>query len=212
MTATFTRTSVSTQFADPAERSIVDDTAAALKSRGFDVAVAGSRSEAKRLVLDRIPEGSEVHSGSSVTLQELGILNEIEGSGRYNALRPRAFEMDRATQAREIRKLTGTPDVFLASAHAVTRDGRLLVGSASGSQMGPISSGAGRVILVVGTQKIVENIDEAYRRLEEHVFPLENERAQVAYGMSSSINQTLTLNAGGQGRISVVLVPEAIGF
>jgi hypothetical protein len=199
-------------FADPARRSIVDDTAAALASRGFDVAVAGSRSEARRFVLDRIPDGSEVHSGSSVTLQELGVLDEIEGSGRYNALRPRMFEMDRATQAREIRKLTGTPDVFLASAHALTRDGRLLVASASGSQMGPISSGAGRVILVVGTQKIVENLDEAYRRLEEHVLPLENERAMVAYGMSSSINQTLTLNSGGQGRISVVLVPEAIGF
>ena len=68
------------------------------------------------------------------------------------------------------------------------------------------------MILVVGTQKIVDNLDEAYRRLEQHVLPLENQRAMVAYGMSSSINQTLTLNAGGQGRISVVLVPEAIGF
>lgn len=163
-------------------------------------------------MLDRIPAESEVHTGSSVTLQELGIIDEIEGSGRYNALRPRAFGLDRTTQAREIRKLTATPDVFLASAHAITEDGRLLIASASGSQMGPIASGAGRVILVVGTQKIVENLDDAYRRLEEHVLPLENERAQAAYGMSSSINQTLVLSAGGQGRISVVLVPEAIGF
>src|SRR5687768_7370824 len=98
---TATRTDTPSHFADPALRSIVDDTAAALASRGFDVAVAGSRSEARRFVLDRIPDGSEVHSGSSVTLQELGVLDEIEGSGRYNALRPRAFQMDRATQARE---------------------------------------------------------------------------------------------------------------
>ena len=212
MTTTLTREVPAVAFTRPAHASTVERTADALRARGFDVAVAGTRDEAKRLVLDRIPEGSEVNTGASVTLGELGILDEVEGSGRYNALRPHAFKLDRVAQAREIRKLTGTPDTFLASAAALTEDGRVLIASASGSQVGPIASGAGRVILVIGVQKVVANLDEAYRRLNEHVFPLEDARAQSAYGMGSAINQTLVLNAGGRGRISVVLVPEAIGF
>lgn len=207
-----TLTGSSGPFTRPAERSAVERTADALRERGFDVAIAATRGEAKRLVLDRIPHGADVHTGASVTLGELGIIDEVEGSGRYNALRPHAFSMDRATQAREIRKLTGTPDTFLASAAAVTEDGRILIASASGSQMGPIASGAEHVILVIGIQKLVANLDQAYRRLEEHVLPLEHARAQLAYGMGSAINQTLVLSAGGRGRISVILVPEAIGF
>jgi len=211
MTTTFQTPAVST-FAVAADVPTVQRAADALRANGFDVGVAVSRAEAKRLVLDSIPEGTEVHTGSSVTLAELGIIGEVEGSGNYNALRPRAFAMDRETQSREIRKLTSAPDVFVTSAHAITEDGRVLIGSASGSQMGPIASGAGRVILVAGTQKVVKDLDQAYRRLVEHVFPLENERAQAAYGMGSAINQTLVLNAGGGGRISIVLVPEAIGY
>lgn len=211
-TITSTQAASARSFVHPADRSTLERTAEALRERGFDVAIAATRGDAKRLVLDRIPDGADIHTGASVTLGELGIIDEVEGSGRYNALRPHAFSMDRATQAREIRKLTGTPDTFLASAAAVTEDGRILIASATGSQMGPIASGAGHVILVIGIQKLVANLDQAYRRLEQHVLPLEHARAQLAYGMGSAINQTLVLNAGGRGRISVILVPEAIGF
>jgi acyl-CoA hydrolase len=120
--------------------------------------------------------------------------------------------MDRFTQSAEIRRLVSTPDVFLASVQAVTEDGRILVASGSGSQIGPIASGAGRVILVVGAQKVVRDLDEAFRRLEDYVRPLEDVRAMAAYGRSAAVNQTLVLHGGGGGRIAVVLITDSIGI
>lgn len=80
--------------------------------------------------------------------------------------------MDRKTQSREIRKLTAAPDYMLGSVQAVTEGGDLVVASASASQLGPYASGAGRLILVVGSQKIVRDLDEALRRIDEQVFPV----------------------------------------
>jgi hypothetical protein len=97
-------------------------------------------------VLDLVPDGAEVGSGTSRTLDELGVTAEIEQSGRYDALRPKLWSMDRATQMREIRKLGAAPDVWLNSAHALTEDGTIVLASASGSQLTPISMGAGKVI------------------------------------------------------------------
>ena len=196
----------------PVDAERLAHTVAALSDRGFNVSVARTREEAARLALDLVPEGSRVHTGSSVTLAELGITDELERSDRYRAVRPRMLRMDRATQGDEIRRMAATPDVFLASAAAVTEDGRILVASGSGSQVGPIASGAGRVILVIGAQKVVADLDEAHRRLEEHVLPLESARAIAAYGRTAAVNQTLVLHGGGRGRISVVLVQDAIGF
>jgi hypothetical protein len=93
----------------------------------------------------------------------------------------------------------------------VTEDGRLLVAAASGSQIGPMASGAGRVIVVAGAQKIVPDLTTAYRRLEEYSYPLEDIRAQQAYGMHSAINKMLVINGDFPGRTTVILVREALG-
>jgi hypothetical protein len=83
----------------------------------------------------------------------------------------------------------------------------------SGSQLGPYASGAGRVILVVGTQKIVSDLEEALRRVNEYAFPLEDARAQAAYGIRSAVNKVLVINREvNPGRTTVVLVDEVLGF
>ncbi len=186
--------------------------AEALRARGFGVVTPSSAADARCIVLEMLPAGASVHTGASATLAALGITETIEGSDDVTAVRPLIGTMDRATQGDEIRRLGAAPDVMLASAAAVTEDGRILLASGSGSQIGPIASGAGRVILVIGAQKVVRDLDAAFRRLTETVFPLEYARAEAAYGMGASINQTLVLHAGGRGRITVVLVPEAVGF
>src|SRR5204863_3307301 len=123
-----------------------------------------------------------------------GILAEIETSGRYEPLRPRIWSMDRQTQADEMRRLSAAPDVMLGSVHAVTETGALVAASMSGSQLGPYVSGAGRVILPVGTQKIVSDLEEGLRRIDQYAFPLEDARAQAAYGIHSAVNKVLVIN------------------
>ncbi|TMK74670.1 MAG: hypothetical protein E6G48_03110, partial [Actinobacteria bacterium] len=169
-------------------------TAAALEDNGIRALRASSPVEAKRIVLDLIPDGSQVHSGASQSLEISGIIDEIEGSSRYDALRPRVWSLDRDTQADEIRRLSAAPDVMLGSVHAITERGALLAASMSGSQLGPYASGAGRVIFIVGTQKIVSDLDEGLHRINEYSLPLEDARAQAAYGVRSAVNKVLIIN------------------
>jgi len=191
----------------------VTRTAAALEANGITVLRAANSAEAKRIVLDLMPAGSQVHQGASQSLEASGITDEIERSGRYEPVRPRAFSMDRATQADEIRRLSASPDVMLGSVHAVTETGSLVAASASGSQLGPYVSGAGKVILLVGAQKVVPDLEDALLRIDDYVFPLEDARAQAAYGMRSGVNKVLIVNREWTpDRVTVVLCDEALGF
>jgi len=200
------------EFAVPATRERLEAVAEALRSHGMRATVAADRDEAKRFVLEQLPDGAHVHQGASVTLDTIGVTEAIEQSGRYNAVRPRLYALDRETQMDEIRRLGASPDFMLGSVHAVTDDGSLVVASASGSQIGAYASGAGQTILAVGSQKVVPDLKTALRRIDEYTFPLEDERAMKAYGMHSAINQLLVINGDYSGRITVILIDEPLGF
>jgi len=200
------------KFAQLASNEQIERTAAALRANNIETVIVANGADAKQAVLDRLPEGAQVHSGASKTLDDIGITAELEQSTRHEWLRSRLYKMDRQTQGNEIRKLGGTPDVMLGSVHALTEDGSLVIASASGSQIGPMASGAGKVILVVGSHKIVADLDQALQRIREYSFPLEDARAQVAYGRGSKINKILILSGDFPGRVTVVLVNEALGY
>jgi L-lactate utilization protein LutC len=205
--------SLNRRFATLADEARVRRAAAALEANGITAIRAANSAEAKRIVLGLVPAGAQVHQGASQSLQETGIAEEIMDSDRYEALHPKIWSMDRETQADEIRRLSASPDFMLGSVHAVTETGSLVAASASGSQLGPYAAGAGKVILVVGTQKIVSDLDEALRRVYEYSFPLEDARAEAAYGIHSRVNKILVINGEWEaGRTTVVLVDEVLGF
>ena len=205
--------SLSQRWGTAADDARVKRTMAALEAHGISVLRASDAAAAKRIVLDLIPDGSQVHQGASQSLDAIGITDEIEKSGRHEPIRPRIWSMDRKTQGDEIRRVGAAPDFMLGSVHAVTETGSLLAASMSGSQLGPYVSGAGRVILVAGTQKIVSDLEEGLRRIDEYAYPLEDARAQAAYGIRSAVNKVVVINREiTPGRITVVLVDEVLGF
>ncbi len=191
----------------------VEKVAAALRSHNIETIVVESGAEARRVILGMIPEGAEVHSGKSKTLQDIGLYAELMESGRYGALRPRYMAMDRKTQGREIRKLSAAPDFMLGSVAAVTEAGVLVAASATGSQLGPYASGAGRLILVVGAQKIVPDVETALRRIGEVAFPYENAQVRERMGVDTALEKVLLMfGEWNEGRTTVVLVREAVGI
>jgi hypothetical protein len=205
--------SITRRFGTVADDASVKRATAALEANGITVLRAADHAEARRIVMDLIPEGAQVLHGASQSLEVAGIIDAVEKSGRYEHLRPRLRSMDRKTQADEIRRLGAAPDVMLGSVHAVTETGSLITASMGGSQLGPYASGAGRVILVVGTQKIVSDLDEGLRRVNDYAFLLEDARAQLAYGIHSAVNKVLIINREVvPGRITVVFVDEVLGF
>jgi hypothetical protein len=202
------------EFGKPADDSTVEATVAALRDKGYDVHVAKTAADAKRIVLDLLPEGAEVGQGASQTLEDLGITHEIEESGRYDAVRKHTRSMDRSTPEglRAMRKLGIGPDWYVNSAHALTVDGTIVVASNTGSQLAPLAFGAGEVIFVIGSQKIVTDLDAAMRRLEEHALPLEHARMRGLYDIDSEVKKLLVIYKEFRpSRFRVVIVREPVG-
>ncbi len=121
--------------------------------------------------------------------------------------------MDRKTQGREIRKLIAAPDFMVGSVNALTEDGVLVVASATASQIGPYANTAGKVILVVGSQKIVPDLETALRRIREHVMPWEEAQVRKAANMGTFVGKILIIEREWiNERMTVILVRELIGI
>ena len=200
------------EFAKLASDERVERVAKALKTNGMDVLITETGEEAKQLVLDLVPQGAEVYSNVSKTLERIGLSAEFDKAGRYNAVRPKVLSLDRKTQRDEIRKIRTTPDYIVGSVQAITETGQVLTASGSGSQIAAYAYGAAKVIWVVGAQKLVKDLDEGFRRIAEYSYPLEDTRMQEAFGRHSSVNKTLIINRDAPGRITIVLVKENLGF
>ena len=200
-------------FSDPASDDRLQRAATALREHGFAVEVLDDVATARARINELIPENSGVFTGASETLRLSGIDDDINKSGRYEAIRPRVLGMDRASQADEIRRLVASPDFILGSVAAATETGSLVIASGSGTQLPGYAGGAAHAIWVIGAQKVVPDLSTALRRVEEHSLPLETARTQAAYGSPSAVNRLLILNAELQlGRGTVLLLREAIGF
>jgi hypothetical protein len=201
------------EFAHLASDAQLRAAAAALGGNGMTCLLVDSGEEARTAVRSMLPVGAEVFNNTSRTLEAIGVADDIERSGEYQPLRPRLYQMDREMHAREMRQLAAAPDFVVGSVHAATEHGSLLIASASGSQLGPLASGAGHVIVVIGGQKIVPDLATGLRRIEKYCLPLEDRRAREAYGIPSGVNNVLIINRViAPGRVTAILVRESIGF
>jgi acyl-CoA hydrolase len=187
-------------------------TVVALEEHGFSVEVVDDLDAARAAVLARIPQGSSVMTNTSVTLQQTGIADAVNDGGPYESARNKMFALDFATQAQEMKAIGGQPDYALGSVHAFTRDGTLVIASASGSQLASYAWGAASVIFVVGAQKFVPTLEAAHQRIYQHSLKLEDARAQAAYGQHSSVGKILEIHQELPGRIHIVLIRQPTGF
>jgi acyl-CoA hydrolase len=195
----------------PDEQALASTTTA-LEEHGFSVEIVDDLEAARKAVLARIPEGSSVMTNTSVTLDQAGIPDAINDSGRYDSARVKMAGLDFATQVREMKAIGGQPDYALGSVHAVTRDGTLVIASASGSQLASYAWGAANVIFVVGAQKLVPTLEAARERIYQHSLVLEDARAIAAYGQHSQVGKILEIHTELPGRIHIVLIRQVAGF
>lgn len=200
-------------FAVVATDAQLERAAAALTDHGLVVEIVDTVEDARARVGELLPTDERVFTGSSETLRLSGITEDVDESGRFTSTRQALAELDPAVQGTERTKLGALPDVIVGSVHAVTEDGHVVTGSFTGSQLGPYAAGAGKVIWVVGAQKVVADLDTALRRLRTYSYPREDGRLRDAYGIGSALNKTLIVSGETTpGRITVLLVREAIGF
>jgi len=201
------------EFTQLASEEQIAKTVQALSAHGIRAVVFETGEEARSYVLDLIPSGAEVYNSPSRTLDLIGLTEDIAHPTHFQSVRAQLLALAHVTQRNEMRKLGASPDVLVGSVHAITEQGQIMIASAVGSQLGPAASGAGMVIWVVGTQKLVHTLEDGFRRIREHSLPLESERTQRVYSQASAINKLLIVSGEAHpGRITIVLVKQNLGF
>ena len=200
-------------FNELADDQTITSTIQALKTNGIEAIVAENGTAARTKVLEMLPKGAEVMNMSSVTLETLGIDREINESGNYDAVKTKLMKMDRQTQAIEMQKLGAAPMWAVGSVHTVTEDGKVLIASNTGSQLPSYAYASAHIIWIVGTQKIVKNLDEGMKRIYEYIVPLEEKHMKKLYNVGTNVSKILIVNKEiVPGRITIIFVKEKLGY
>ncbi len=199
-------------FSKPVNDQSLSNAAAALAQNGITVDIVENKEQAKEKVKNLIPKESKVMTMTSITLEQTGIKELIDDSGYYYSIRNNFPNMS----ADEKRCQGSVPDWSIASVHAVTENGQIIIASNTGSQLPAAAYGAKNVVFVVGTQKIVKDLEEAWKRIE-YILPFESKRSQAAYNLPETWqtfpSKILILQKEIQeGRIHLIFVKETLGF
>lgn len=196
-----------------ADRETVEETILNLNVRGINAFFVENGSKAKEKVLSLLPKGARVLVSSSITAESIGLKDDIDSSTEFVSVRKEYMAYDHKEESDKIRIARSTPDVIIASIHAVTKKGEVLIASNTGSQLAGYVAGAGKVIWVVGTEKIVENLDEGFKRIYDYVLPIESEKLQKLYGVPSNVSKLLIVNKEiVKDRIILIFINEVLGY
>ena len=195
-----------------ADETSIKKTVDSLTAAGIDVLVVDNGAAAKAKVLEMLPKGAEVMNMSSVTLETLGLVKEINESGNYDSVKNKLKQMDRKTQGVVMQKLGAAPEWAVGSVHAVSLDGHILIASNTGSQLSANAYSSAHVIWVVGTQKIVADLEEARTRVYEYCLPTEDKHMRELYGTGSNVSKLLQISREKvPHRLTLIFVKEKLG-
>ena len=194
------------------ERTIVN-----LEKNNIKAYYAKSDDEIFQTIKDIVKDGETVSVGGSMTLFETKIIDFLR-SGRYNFL-DRYKENLTQTDLKEIYR------TYFASANAITEEGEIFNVDGNGNRVAAILYGPDKVILIVGVNKIVKNIDEAIKRNKDISGPANAKRlnlqtpcAKVGYCMDCESKDricceyTVIKRQRNENRIHVIFVNDNLGF
>ena len=199
---------------------------AALASRGIALVEARDGAEALAWLLARIPPGARVMNGGSATLETIGFLDSLR-SGRYEWLRPAITRIhDREARTRA-RRQASTADWLVGGVNAVTLSGEIVNVDGSGNRLAGYAFGAGKVILVAGTNKIVPDLAAALERVRNTAAVQECRKLELSTpcaltgrcdndacrGPERQCGKILIIeNEKIPGRITLLVVGESLGY
>ncbi len=197
-----------------ASESNLSRTVDSLKSHGINVFVVSNKEEALAKVKHLIPKGVSIANGSSATLTEIGFVDYLmKGSHGWKNLHEEVLKEKDPVKQSDLRRKMVTADYFLGSINAISKTGELVACDASGSRVTAYPFAAKNLILVAGTQKITNSLNEAMERVREYVFPMESARAKKVYGMGSTLGKWVIIEYEKiPNRTTLILVKEKLGF
>ena len=199
-----------------ATKEIVNKTAEALKVNGIEAIIVESGAEALEKIKELIPEDASVMNGASKTLEQIGFVDYLKsGNHGWNNLHEAILNEGDRTKQGVLRKQATLSDFYLGSVHALSENGELVIASNTGSQLPHIVFTSQNIIFVVSTKKIVSTLEEAMKRLEEHVVPLEDQNIMKKFNIHTMVSKILLFKRENPmlGRkVRMILVNEDIGY
>ncbi|MDD4601955.1 hypothetical protein SDC9_09161 [bioreactor metagenome] len=146
----------------------------ALEKNNFTAAYFPKRDDAVKHILDMIPNTAAVGVGGSWTVQELGLVSELESRGNT------VFDHNKPGLSRDevlaLRHKQLSSDVFLTSTNAITLDGKLVNVDGAGNRVAAMIFGPKKTIVIVGANKIVKDTAEGEERIKLYAAPINNKR------------------------------------
>jgi L-lactate utilization protein LutC len=194
----------------------IDKTVSALTERHFEPVVVATKEEALAKVIELIPDGVTLMNGASQTLAQIGFIDVLKNKthGWRNLHDVILDEPDKAKQSL-LRREAVVSDFYVGSVHAITEEGELVISSNSGSQLPHLAYTSPNIVLVVGAQKIVPTLADAFKRLDVEVIPQEDERMKKEHGYGTLHAKTLILrreNPAIGRKVHVLIVKDNLGF
>lgn len=187
-----------------------------LKERNVEGIFVKTKAEALEKIKSFIPQGVSVMNGASKTLEEVGFVEYLKnGMHGWNNLHEGILAEKDLVKQSFLRKQATLSDYYLGSVNAIAETGELVIASNSGSQMPHIVFTSPNIIFVAGAQKIVPTREDAFRRVEEYVLPLEDKHMKdIGYG-GSRISKMILFNYENpfmKRKVRLILVNEVLGY
>ena len=195
---------------------VIAKTIEALQKRNVEAGVVDNKADALAKIKAMIPAGASVTSGASRTLEEIGFIDLLKsGQHQWDNLKAAIASENDPLKQKALRKRALTADFYLGSVHALASTGEFIIASNTGSQLPNIVYGSDNLIFVVGGQKIVSTLGEAYQRLNQYVVPLEDERMMQTANAHTHLSKVLEFlyESPFTGRkVRMIIVKEKLGF
>ncbi len=199
-----------------ASKEVVEKASTSLAANNFKSITLASKEEALEKIKEMVEKGASVMNGSSTTLEQIGYIEYLKsGAHGWNNLHEAILKESDPAKKSELRKHSVVSDYYLGSAHAVTEEGELMFASNTGSQMPHLAFTSPNVILIVSTKKIVPTLQDGFKRIDEYVVALEDDRLMKAYGAHTMHSKTLILhkeNPMMKRTVTIIFVEEDLGF
>jgi len=201
---------------------LANDMVEILNKKHFNAIYAETAEDAKKLLLDMIPEKSSIAMGGSVTLGDMGLV-EIFRSEKYNFFD--RYNQPSYNDMVEVYRQSLLADYLVTSTNAITKNGELVNTDCSGNRVAGMIFGPKNVIIVAGVNKIVKNIDEAFERIK-HIAPINAKRIRHQTPCSQTgfctdcdareriCNFTTIIHNGlkYKDRTTIIVVAEDLGY
>jgi len=195
-----------------------------LQKRHMEGSYAPSAEQARGEILAMIPAGSSVCRGGSMSTVGMGLWTDIAAIPGVKLLNPYEPGLSKE-QAYERRRAGLTSDFLITSTNAITLDGLLVNLDGTGNRVAGMIFGPTKVILVVGMNKVVTDLDAARERIKRYAAPVNARRMGyktpcAVTGLCSDCDSpqricniwSIIENQAIAGRIHVKLIGEDMGY